>query len=843
MSALKYFTRGGESPQGLRSVYFCARNDDFRRYFTEISNDIVQIQRCSIWYHHSPVAHDETFWADIEEMNLVVIPVTSELLYTDSDDVMEVFRFAQKQNIPVLPLLQEAELETAFNQKFGKLQCLNKYAQDTTAVPYEQKLQKYLETVLVGDELARKIRDAFDSYVFLSYRKKDRKHAQELMRRIHRNDLCRDVAIWYDEFLIPGEDFEKNIRQALEKSSLYIFTVTPNIVEKVRWQDGTIGNNYVVQVEFPEAYKRNKDMILPVQMLPTDRTRLDETFDGLLPACTDGKDPLALSQALSAKLQNAPLRKRESDPEHDYLIGLAYLSGLDMETDAAKALTLIKDSAATGYIDATEKLVDMYYNGIGVARNMETAIFWQKKLIAQWEARFRADQSDQSFRKWFWSSINCSDYYVEKGQPQQAKEMLVQMEDICRRMPQETAYYLDVLYERMGDTLIADKHEPEALIYYKKCLDNRLAMGEETPWSMRNLTIIYERMGKVCTRLNRLDDAIDYYTKKQQLNQKLCRTEDTMEDWIGLLYANYQLANTYLKRLYSRDSDRAEDLKQAVLHCLQSIEIGQRLTAGNIDQRVRQCYMAAYSLMGELCVEVDDLSRVIERDLPGELPELEEPKFYAMQGLALANKYYENSWHSLDATLHLLSVHRRLGKIYEKSTKSMAMDMYQNRSELSAQMRKDVEEDISLLELAKTQYGKAHNLALTAYRTYGAISAAGDLYQCYMDLCSVCLNLKYHHEKEKLRKQMHEKSLDYCKEALKVAKKLEAETSSAGNCENVARGYLMMAKLEPKNDKMYVQQAVDIYEKLVKRYPDVASYRNNLEGCKMYLRGEGILVV
>ena len=219
---MKYFTRGGENPQGLRRVYFCARNDDFRRYFTEISNDIVQIQHCSIWYHDSPVAHDETFWADIEEMNLVVIPVTSELLYTDSDDVMEVFRFAQKQNIPVLPLLQEAELEAAFNQKFGKLQCLNKYAQDTTAVPYEQKLQKYLETVLVGDELARKIRGAFDSYVFLSYRKKDRKHAQELMRRIHRNDLCRDVAIWYDEFLIPGEDFEKNIRQALEKSSLYI---------------------------------------------------------------------------------------------------------------------------------------------------------------------------------------------------------------------------------------------------------------------------------------------------------------------------------------------------------------------------------------------------------------------------------------------------------------------------------------------------------------------------------------------------------------------------------------------------------------------------------------------
>ena len=843
MSALKYFTRGGESPQGLRSVYFCARNDDFRRYFAEISNDIVQIQRCSIWYNDSPATHDDAFWADIEEMNLVVIPVTSELLYTDSDDVMEVFRFAQKHNIPVLPLLQEAGLEGAFNQKFGKLQCLNKYAQDKTAVPFEQKLQKYLETVLVGDELARKIRNAFDSYMFLSYRKKDRKHAQELMRRIHKNDFCRDIAIWYDEFLIPGEDFNENIQQALKKSSLYVFAVTPSIVENVRWQDGTICKNYVAQVEFPEAYKRNKDMILPVQMLPTDRAQLDEMFDGLMPDCTDGKDPLALSQALAEKLQNAPLHKRENDPEHDYLIGLAYLSGLDMETDAAKALTLIKDSAATGSIDATEKLVDMYYNGIGVARNVETAIFWQKRLMAQWEAQFQADKSAQSFRKWFWCGITCCDFYEEIEYYQQEKDLLTQIQNTCIHSPQEDTYYLDVVYERRGDALRAQKKDPEALDAYKECLKIRLALGEESCRNMRNLAVIYERMGSISARLNRLDDAVDHYTKKQQLHQKLCQAENTIEDWTGLLYANYQLANTYLKRAYSRNSDKAEDLKQAVLNCLKSIEIGQRLTVGNVDQRVRQGYMAACSLMGELCVEVDDLSRVIERDLSGELPALEEPKVYAMQGLALANQYYESSWHSLDATLFLLSAHRRLGKIYEKSTRSMAMDMYRDREELSEQMQIEVEADIALLESAKTQFSKAQNLAQTAYRNFGAISAAGDLYQCYMDLCSVCLNLKYHYEKEKLRKQMHGKALDYCKEALKLAKKLEAETGSAGNCENVARAYLTMAKLEPQNDKMYVQQAVAVYEKLVKRYPDVESYRNNLEGMQLYLKGEGILIV
>lgn len=50
-----------------------------------------------------------------------------------------------------------------------------------------------------------------DAYVFLSYRKKDRKHAKELMRLIHANRFCLDIAIWYDGFLAAGEDFNAAI--------------------------------------------------------------------------------------------------------------------------------------------------------------------------------------------------------------------------------------------------------------------------------------------------------------------------------------------------------------------------------------------------------------------------------------------------------------------------------------------------------------------------------------------------------------------------------------------------------------------------------------------------------
>lgn len=47
---------------------------------------------------------------------------------------------------------------------------------DDTVIKFEDKLIMYLGSVLIGDEMADRVRAAFDAYVFLSYRKKDRKY-------------------------------------------------------------------------------------------------------------------------------------------------------------------------------------------------------------------------------------------------------------------------------------------------------------------------------------------------------------------------------------------------------------------------------------------------------------------------------------------------------------------------------------------------------------------------------------------------------------------------------------------------------------------------------------------
>ena len=220
MSNLKYKTRGNSSPQGKSRVYFCCHPEDFNRCFESISDEILAKQNCAVWYTDEVIVHDEDFFLDLKQMQLFVMPITTNLLCTENEAIDIEFKFAIENHIPVLPLMQESGLEKIFNKRCGDLQFLDKNNTDVTAISYDEKLKKYLETVLIGDELAEKIRAAFDAYVFLSYRKKDRRYAQELMRLIHKNEFCRDMAIWYDEFLTPGENFnDSTARQTTDTKS------------------------------------------------------------------------------------------------------------------------------------------------------------------------------------------------------------------------------------------------------------------------------------------------------------------------------------------------------------------------------------------------------------------------------------------------------------------------------------------------------------------------------------------------------------------------------------------------------------------------------------------------
>lgn len=373
-STLKYMkvkTRGNSSPQGKPRVYFTCHPKDLR-YFDEICESIFKTQDCAIYYTEDmteplPELYRDT---DLGRMNLFVMPITFRLLTEPNRAMDSDYAFADEHHIPVLPLMMEREIDEFYKKRFGERQYLSPYSHDMTEISYDEKLKKHLSAVLFDDETAERVRKAFDAYIFLSYRKKDRHHANELMRLIHKNPMYRDVAIWYDEFLTPGENFNKNIRTALNKSDLFALLVTPNLVNE---------QNYVQATEYPAARNSGKN-ILPAEMVKTDRVELEAQYEDI-PTCVDAHSESELDAGILAALKELALKPNEDDPEHNFLIGLAYLEGIDVEVNKEYAVKLITTAAEKELPEAMQKLFFMYFYGVEVQLNYSEALKWAKRVV------------------------------------------------------------------------------------------------------------------------------------------------------------------------------------------------------------------------------------------------------------------------------------------------------------------------------------------------------------------------------------------------------------------------------------------------------------------------------
>ena len=121
-SLLQYKTRGNASPNGRPRVYFCCHKEDFAATFGPITDELLDIQKnAAVWYR-DPAAdfpEDESFFFDLKQMQLFVIPVTSRFLYQEDPARTVEYAFAMENHIPVLPLIQENGLESEFNRICG----------------------------------------------------------------------------------------------------------------------------------------------------------------------------------------------------------------------------------------------------------------------------------------------------------------------------------------------------------------------------------------------------------------------------------------------------------------------------------------------------------------------------------------------------------------------------------------------------------------------------------------------------------------------------------------------------------------------------------------------------
>ncbi len=605
MPNFSYKTRANSSPERKPRIYFCCHPEDFGRYFEPITDEILQKTDSAIFYcQTSDVERNEDFLFQLSQMQLFVMPVTARLL-TEKNPTLEIdFAYAMENHIPVLPLMQESGLDELFNRRCGDLQYLDKNKKDDTAISYEEKLEKYLSSVLIGDELAEKIRAAFDAYVFLSYRKIDRKEANRLMRLIHKNDFCRDIAIWYDEFLTPGEDFNESIKQALDKSELFVLAVTPNLLKKSLDKNGNETENYIVKNEYPMALDAGK-LIFPAELVPTDRKELSRSFEGI-PECSDANDEKAFSAELFCAIEKIAKKENDGSAEHNYFIGLAYLSGIDVEVDHEKALSLITFAANSGLVDAMTKLTEMYRNGIGVQRAYDKAIEWQEKKIEVLEKAFDSEKLNELFEE----ICRCGDWLFEIGVIGGAKEKYekalqliepaIRAEIDAGTVMVSAVLQLLTSYKKLGDIFKAEGDMQTSKEYYEKALEISAVLALETPClqTKLDLWLSCSKLGDMYKAQGDIPRATDYYEKALETASEIADTFPDIETKRNLLISFERLGNIYMS---------VGNIRKAKEYYQKSHEISSFLFVEFGTPEAFRDLSVSYGKLGDICEAEGDI--------------------------------------------------------------------------------------------------------------------------------------------------------------------------------------------------------------------------------------------
>ncbi len=553
MSKLNYRTRGQSTSQSKPKVWFCGHPADFEPYFNDVADELLQKQNCAVWYDEEPTTpyQEEKFFSDLAEMDLFVVPVTTKLLTTENRAMDAELRFAVEKRKPILPLMCESGLEALFEAKCGDLLYLDRTDAMREFSSYGKRLGEILESVLVGDTLAERVREAFDAYIFLSCRKKDKEQVRELMRRIHKNEFCRDIAIWCDEFLAEGETFNQSIIQAIEKSAVVALAVTPNLLEEA---------NQIMSMEYPKA-KNDGKHILPAELVPTDRERLLECYEEL-PECVDAYDDEALQSALLEALSNVEIHENDDDPEHNYLIGLAYLSGIDVERDAERAIGMIEGAAEAELPEAMEKMASVYRMGDGIERDHEKALAWQKRLVDYRKALYDSFGSETDTHLYIRDLCRLAENTAALKRYEEARSLYAELVSLCHTAEKTVSEnwvkrYRAVAHDALGDIRRESGKLAEADKEYRNLLDLGTALlSEAKQEDFYALSVTYEKLGDVSVALDLPKEAVKHYTKAKMLRESLAEQRCVPDVRTALSASHRKLGFAY------RAMGRLADAKQ-----------------------------------------------------------------------------------------------------------------------------------------------------------------------------------------------------------------------------------------------------------------------------------------
>ena len=311
-------------------VYICAHPQDLSQYKQMLSEQMRLLLRCEI-YTDDELTNDRFihYWM-LRDMRMFLVPVTRRLL-TEKNAAMRKIRFAREHQIPVIPWLMEDDLEELFVQRCGEMAYLRR----------DEPLDTFVKEFRMDRKSVLRIRDAFDGAVYLDTQPHDIRYARQMQGLIHQCSYCENLGFSSD--------------QQPQKGQIYVLVITENMLKN--------------PMSARKRYETAKALNLPtmaVMMYELDLARIQDAF----PWVTQAIDPFDeddLENAMLDALEQAQIRYTyERTPEQTYLLGLAFLNGVDVQMDRSCGVAYIRQAAGEGYQEAREKLISLQHLGDGV---------------------------------------------------------------------------------------------------------------------------------------------------------------------------------------------------------------------------------------------------------------------------------------------------------------------------------------------------------------------------------------------------------------------------------------------------------------------------------------------
>ncbi|HEM6338486.1 TPA: TIR domain-containing protein [Streptococcus suis] len=282
-------------------IFECYRN--YEIYF-RYNNDLVS--------RSYQVVTIEQPYKFIDECTLVVVLITRDLLSNNESITEQYLRYSLSKNIYTLPIVIEEISENSFNNKFGNFHLL--YYKDKD---FFEKLDFYInETFDPYNQLIVTKNEVIKPNVFLSYRKKDSALAHKLLITILSYPKFEYLSVWFDNFLVAGEDYSLAIQENLISSDFVLMCVTKNSLEL---------GNYVLDIEYPLAKKMDKK-IIAIAMDDVDIDLVNSFYPDLT-KIIQINNIHAVIEEISKIITELNINLMINSPEDITKIGLRYLEG------------------------------------------------------------------------------------------------------------------------------------------------------------------------------------------------------------------------------------------------------------------------------------------------------------------------------------------------------------------------------------------------------------------------------------------------------------------------------------------------------------------------------------